>query len=172
MAKTLVLAAAEEVLLGEPAVVAVLLPAVTVEVARLLLLAADTLDPVAVAVAVEVSVESLAAPAPPLPPWVGESPDPPVADGLMELVAVADPTAAPEPEPSLLAELPVELLPDDDESPPVDELPEVEVELELATELATELLDEAETPLQLRSYNGVVLRVEPTTPKLGLGVVG
>lgn len=33
-------------------------------------------------------------------------------------------------------------------------------------------LDEDEDPEQERSYKGVVLRVVPTTPKLGLGVVG
>lgn len=31
---------------------------------------------------------------------------------------------------------------------------------------------EEELPAQLRSYNGVLLKVVPTTPKLGLGVFG
>lgn len=34
------------------------------------------------------------------------------------------------------------------------------------------LEEDDESPGQLRSYNGVVLRVLPTTPKLGLGVFG
>lgn len=34
------------------------------------------------------------------------------------------------------------------------------------------LEDEVLLAEQLRSYRGVLLRVEPTTPKLGLGVVG
>ena len=120
------------------------------------------------------------------PPWDGERPPPEetmlVAEAAEEreeaplATEETEPEAEAEIEPETEAE--IELETDDallweDEPDPEDP---VGVELDDGAEVEEDPPDEAddepETALQERSNNGVVLKVEPTIPKLGEGTVG
>lgn len=115
---------------------------------------------------------------PPMPaPWEGERPPPDEASSVAEARVERDEAAleregAPDDsdpdEPVVVGE--ASLVTDVDPDPD----PEDGVELAWdADEEATEDADEDEaTALQERSYSGVVLRVLPTSPKLGAGTVG
>jgi hypothetical protein len=114
-------------------------------------------------------------------PWDGERPPPEeamrVAEAAEEMEEAALETEEAYPEAEDPEEAGTEvlgeeasLLEDDPDPDPVDG-----VELDATAEVEEdpdEAEDEEETSLQERSNNGVVLKVEPTIPKLGEGVVG
>jgi len=134
---------------GEEAVEAVPFPDTTEVMTVPLLLEGRVATEEATGAVVVAGITEVTRPFP--PPREGESPPVGIAVESLDAILTAEPDAEPEDETG------------------VEPDPTTEDDCAAALEEAEGLADGAG---QLRSYNGVVLKVEPTIPKLGLGVIG